>query len=144
MTHLVPGAFSKGPQSRQIAELDEFEGRSPAGRDEADVVAQSIGRSAATESPPPTTLIAGVAGDRARDRFGAAAKAGSSKTPIGPFQRIVRALAITASKISIDAGPISRPMKPSGMFSPKSDRLDQGRRRDRTARRGRDPARRPG
>jgi len=43
------------------------------------------------------------------------AKAGNSKTPAGPFQRMVLDSATVAAKSFRDSGPASRPIHPSGI-----------------------------
>ncbi|KRY02863.1 Uncharacterized protein T12_2473 [Trichinella patagoniensis] len=39
----------------------------------------------------------------------------NSKTPIGPFQIMVLALSRVALNVSMESGPMSRPIHPSGM-----------------------------
>ena len=46
-----------------------------------------------------------------------AAKGGHSKTPIGPFQKIVRAREMLWAKRSRVSGPMSSPSQPSGSAS---------------------------
>ena len=71
--------------------------------------------SARTESAPPTTENArSFAATASATAFVPSAKRGHSKTPIGPFQKIVRAPAIAPAKRSRDSGPMSRPSQPSG------------------------------
>src|SRR5580658_11290415 len=68
---------------------------------------------AATESPPPTMEVAppDVAAATALAISSVPfAKAGISKTPIGPFQTMVLALAISAAKAAAVFGPISSPI----------------------------------
>jgi hypothetical protein len=43
------------------------------------------------------------------------AKVGNSKTPSGPFQRMVFDAKITSLKFSNDFGPASSPCQPSGI-----------------------------
>src|SRR5205807_10566002 len=70
---------------------------------------------AVTESPPPIIVIAF---DRASARAIAKvplAKSGISKTPSGPFHKIVFAIAISPSKSAIVSGPASRFCQSSGI-----------------------------
>src|SRR5580700_9254827 len=71
---------------------------------------------AATESPPPTIEIAPTFSAMARAIWKVPrAKGETSKTPIGPFQRMVRARAISSSNISMVFGPISNPIRLAGI-----------------------------
>ena len=75
---------------------------------------------AATESPPPirlkAPLLVAFAIARATDVV-PLANLSISKTPIGPFQRIVLEFSITSSKILMDSSAISNPIQPSGVWS---------------------------
>ena len=82
-------------------------------------------RTAAAESPPPTTLNPAVPSPLpavvstmawATPRV-PSANGASSNTPIGPFQNTVFALASTCANAATDSGPMSRPFQPSGIFS---------------------------
>ena len=66
------------------------------------------------ESAPPTTEKASAAATASATAFVPSANAGHSKTPIGPFQKIVLAFAISAAKAARVSGPMSRPRQPSG------------------------------
>src|ERR1700760_2561401 len=77
-------------------------------------------RTAAAESPPPTTLNAPLAVAAAitlATPLVPAAKAGNSKTPIGPFQKMVSALVSSVVNLMTDPGPMSSPILPSGIAS---------------------------
>mmetsp|Transcript_154971 Transcript_154971/g.269838 ORF Transcript_154971/g.269838 Transcript_154971/m.269838 type:complete len:210 (-) Transcript_154971:719-1348(-) len=87
-------------------------------------------------SPPPMTVIqpAAVAFTTSSMRlFVPGSKDAISKTPIGPFQMIVLALATASAFFLMDSGPQSRPMKPAGMpssivavlISPSSPNFDE-------------------
>ena len=75
-------------------------------------------RTAAAESPPPTTLnaplpvAATIASATPRVP---AAYAGNSNTPIGPFQKMVFALDSNAANRLTEPGPMSRPISSSGI-----------------------------
>ncbi|GAA8715292.1 hypothetical protein oki361_18940 [Helicobacter pylori] len=73
---------------------------------------------AVTESPPPTTekhfLLFAIAIATPLVPF---SYSENSVTPTGPFQKIVLALAISFANNSIDSGPISSPIYPSGILS---------------------------
>src|SRR5690606_15417177 len=74
---------------------------------------------AATESPPPTTVSAprsavAVASARATARV-PSANGSISNAPIGPFQITVAAPSMTRAYRSRVAGPMSRPIQPSGI-----------------------------
>jgi len=56
----------------------------------------------------------GVGGYSVGDGVGALAKAGISKTPMGPFQMMVWASAISLEKRAMDLGPMSRAMRSAG------------------------------
>ena len=74
--------------------------------------------SARIESAPPTTEYASALATASATAFVPAAKRGHSKTPIGPFQKIVLAagdlVARTRARVS---GPMSSPSQPSGSSS---------------------------
>ena len=63
---------------------------------------------AATLSPPPTTVNAGLAAIARAIASVPAANAGRSNTPAGPFQNTVRADPMTVAMRPRDAGPMSR------------------------------------
>src|SRR3954466_8655083 len=72
---------------------------------------------AETESPPPTIEVAPAFSATARATLKVPlANGGISKTPIGPFQMMVAAREISSEKSSTDSGPISKPIRFSGMF----------------------------
>src|SRR5262245_6635984 len=73
--------------------------------------------SARTESPPPTTEYAGDSATASATAFVPSANGGHSKTPIGPFQKIVHAPFRKWAKRSRVSGPMSRPSQPSGTSS---------------------------
>src|SRR3984893_15453915 len=74
---------------------------------------------AATESPPPTIVVAPAFSARASAIWKVPlAKGGNSKTPMGPFQTMVRARATSSENVSIDCGPISSAIMLAGMGSP--------------------------
>src|SRR6185312_10977 len=64
-------------------------------------------RSAATESPPPATVTPGQPATARATASVPASSGGRSKTPIGPFQKTMRAGAIARAKAARVAGPIS-------------------------------------
>src|SRR6476646_2265885 len=73
---------------------------------------------AATESPPPTMDVAPMLVATATALAISSvplAKAGISKTPMGPFQTMVLALAISAANEAMVLGPISRPIWSAGV-----------------------------
>ena len=72
---------------------------------------------AAAESPPPTTVNAVVEAIASATTRVPSANAGISKTPMGPFQTIVRASASAAAYALAVSGPMSRPIQ-SGGISP--------------------------
>src|ERR1700756_570427 len=77
-------------------------------------------RTAAAESPPPTTLnapFAVAAAITSATPLVPAANTGNSKTPIGPFQKMVSALDSSLVNRITDPGPMSRPILPSGIAS---------------------------
>ena len=74
-------------------------------------------RTAAAESPPPTTVSPSTLVSASATARVPAAKAGNSNTPIGPFQNTVFASASFDANRSRDAGPMSRPMCPAGIAS---------------------------
>ena len=59
--------------------------------------------------------LAGRADDGLGDALGAAANAGNSNTPIGPFQKMVLALDSRLVNRFTEPGPMSRPILPSGI-----------------------------
>src|SRR5690606_36438168 len=74
-------------------------------------------RTAAAESPPPTTLKASESTIACATPRVPSANGASSNTPIGPFQNTVAAPESTSANAATDAGPMSRPFHPSGMAS---------------------------
>jgi len=64
---------------------------------------------AATESPPPTIVVAPEAAKAWAIPRVPVSKGGRSKTPIGPFHTIVLARPISAEYRSTVRGPMSRP-----------------------------------
>lgn len=84
------------------------------------VVGQSSWRTAAAESPPPTTLkppLPVAVTMASATPLVPAANAGNSNTPIGPFQNTVLAFDSRAVKRFTDSGPMSSPILPSGISS---------------------------
>jgi hypothetical protein len=75
-------------------------------------------RTAAAESPPPTTVSPATWLIASATVIVPAANAGNSNTPGGPFQNTVFAPASFAANSSLVAGPMSRPILPSGMSGP--------------------------
>src|SRR4051794_564517 len=73
--------------------------------------------SARIESAPPTTENASAPATASATAFVPSAKGGHSKTPIGPFQKIVFAELTAAAKRSRVSGPTSSPSQPSGSSS---------------------------
>src|SRR5581483_4624309 len=74
--------------------------------------------SARTESAPPTTeKAAAFPATASATAFVPSAKRGHSKTPIGPFQKMVRASASRPAKRSRVSGPMSSPSQPPGSSS---------------------------
>src|ERR1700761_19520 len=74
-------------------------------------------RPAPAESPPPTTVSPATLVSASATALVPAANAGNSNTPIGPFQNTVLASASLDANSSLEAGPMSRPMCPSGIAS---------------------------
>src|ERR671920_840383 len=72
---------------------------------------------AATESPPPTTLVAPLSATALATPSVPFAKSSISKTPMGPFQKMVLAPEMYPSKRATVSGPMSRPILPDGMPS---------------------------
>ena len=70
---------------------------------------------AATLSPPPTTEIASLSARALATASVPFANALNSNTPIGPFQTTFFALFISLTMRATVLGPISRPMRPSGI-----------------------------
>src|SRR5262249_28877242 len=70
-------------------------------------------RTAAAESPPPTTLNAEESTMDCATARVPSANGAISNTPMGPFQKTVRASASTAPYRSAVIGPMSRPSQPS-------------------------------
>src|SRR5215470_7160473 len=70
---------------------------------------------AATVSPPPITVNADAPATARASARVPAAKAGRSKTPMGPFHTIVRAPPRAAVKRSTVWGPMSSPIWPAGI-----------------------------
>src|ERR1700722_12367035 len=73
-----------------------------------------------SESPPPTTLTAPDPATAFAIATVPVSKGGISKTPMGPFQMMVFAPAITFENASTVRGPMSRPIFPSGTRSTTS------------------------
>src|SRR4029077_5461836 len=69
-----------------------------------------------TLSPPPTTVTAGDAATMRARAIVPLSNGGFSKTPIGPFQKIVFAGPSRRSNCSSVRGPTSRAMSPSGIL----------------------------
>src|SRR5690606_23096056 len=69
-------------------------------------------RTAAAESPPPTTLKASESTIACATPRVPSANGASSNTPIGPFQNTVAAPESTSANAATDAGPMSRPFHP--------------------------------
>src|SRR6266568_2215200 len=76
-------------------------------------------RTAAAESPPPTTVSPVTWLIASATASVPAANAGNSNTPGGPFQNTVFASASLAANSSRVAGPMSSPILPSGMSRPE-------------------------
>ena len=77
-------------------------------------------RTAAAESPPPTTVSApfSVTSTSASARRRVPAANGAiSNAPIGPFQNTVRVSASFSAYSSADLGPMSSPMRSAGIAS---------------------------
>ena len=70
---------------------------------------------AATLSPPPTTETASLSARAFATASVPFANAANSNTPIGPFQTTFFALFISPTMAATVLGPISKPMRPSGM-----------------------------
>src|ERR1700679_3413803 len=74
---------------------------------------------AETESPPPMMLTAPLLAAMALAMANVpTALSATSKTPMGPFQRMVPAVATSLEKSFTVSGPMSTPSQPSGMPSP--------------------------
>src|SRR5699024_1497547 len=71
-------------------------------------------RTAAAESPPPTTERPSIFVSAAATARVPPANASTSKTPIGPFQNTVRAPASAAANAAPESGPMSRPSASAG------------------------------
>src|SRR6266567_3970957 len=71
-------------------------------------------RTAAAESPPPTTVSPGTWLIASATALVPAAKAGNSKTPTGPFQKTVLASESLRANSSLVRGPISRLSRSAG------------------------------
>src|SRR3990172_3874241 len=67
---------------------------------------------AATDSPPPTTVVAPLSANNFATALVPLAKFGNSNTPIGPFHTINFAPLIAAANWSTVAGPMSRMRQP--------------------------------
>src|SRR6478609_1628125 len=74
-------------------------------------------RTAAAESPQPTTENEGEAPMASATDLVPAANGASSNTPIGPFQKTVADAAATSENFAALSGPMSRPSQPSRMPS---------------------------
>jgi hypothetical protein len=109
------GCPSKCGDAGEGFAFEEFEAGSAAGGDVGDLVGDAGLWMAETESPPPTMVVASSL--RATAWAMALvpwAKAGISKTPMGPFQMMVRASAISPAKRAMDLGPMSSAMRSAG------------------------------
>src|SRR6266508_239282 len=74
-------------------------------------------RTAAEESPPPTTVKPSTAAIASATARVPAANGGSSNTPIGPFQNTVLAGRNASVKAATVRGPMSRPSRSAGIAS---------------------------
>src|SRR6266545_2633288 len=74
-------------------------------------------RTAAAESPPPTTVKPSTAAIASATARVPAANGGSSNTPIGPFQNTVLAGRNASVKAATVRGPMSRPSRSAGIAS---------------------------
>src|SRR6478752_5756705 len=72
-------------------------------------------RTAAAESPPPTTDRPSISVSACATARVPPAKASVSNTPIGPFQKTVLASASAAAKAAADSGPMSSPRASAGI-----------------------------
>ena len=75
---------------------------------------------AATESPPPTTVVPLQSATAFATSSVPLANSGNSKTPMGPFQITVFALRIRSRKSATDFGPMSMAILPSGTSTPST------------------------
>src|ERR671935_88596 len=122
LVHEVTQPFERDLAVLVVRDCDNL-GAGPLRRlDERDVVADVVDNRgqdpvAAVETEPPTTENASAPATACAIERVPSAKRGHSKTPIGPFQKIVFARAISAAKRSRVRGPISRPNQPSGSSS---------------------------
>src|SRR5699024_6994075 len=90
-------------------------------------------RTAAAESPPPTTVrrscsaVPEVPVKAVATAFVPAARAGNSNTPIGPFQNTGGEAAMISAEARADSGPMSRPIPsaPAGVDSSSDTALTQ-------------------
>src|SRR5213594_760900 len=79
--------------------------------------------SAATESPPPTTVVPFERASARAIAMVPSPKASISKIPMGPFQRAVRAAAISRANASTVRGPMSTPRSSAGKSSAPTTRV---------------------
>ena len=85
---------------------------------------------AAALSPPPTTLNPLVSATAWATVFVPAANRSSSNTPMGPFQKTVRASRMTSLKRPAVSGPMSSPFHPVGRSVPRWRTSSSGPRAD--------------
>src|SRR2546426_9377692 len=78
--------------------------------------------SAATESPPPTTVVALESASARAIAIVPRLNAATSKMPMGPFQSTVRAAAISFANRSMVRGPMSTPSRSAGKSSAPTTR----------------------
>src|SRR2546427_334342 len=79
--------------------------------------------SAATESPPPTTVVPVDSASACAIAIVPRLKASTSKMPMGPFQSAVRAAAISCANASVACGPTSTPSRLAGKSSAPTTRV---------------------
>src|SRR5437867_583826 len=79
--------------------------------------------SAATESPPPTTVVPLDSASACAIAIVPRLKASTSKMPMGPFQSAVRAAAISCANASMVCGPMSTPSRLAGKSSAPTTRV---------------------
>ena len=85
------------------------------------VLADAERRTAAAESPPPTTVKPSVSAIASATARVPAANGATSNTPIGPFQNTVPASATAPPNAPRVTGPTSRPFRPAGIASDVDD-----------------------
>ena len=101
----------------QLLALEQLERRAAARGDVLEAARRSRAPACATAaalSPPPTTVKPELRPSRWRRRIVPAANGGFSKRPIGPFQKIVFAVATCAVKSATVFGPMSSAIVPVG------------------------------